>query len=134
HAPLQPVEKLAAVAQLLSRIHGVLVDAGHRALQGHIEQVTVDDGVPVRGLQEPRLDGLENVLAKARVSDMEVLQRHDVQLIPRLGLGWEVGLVEEHYCPTSPSCLFRSTAKAWRSRPGIGTPTSPKFSTTDSAS
>src|SRR5690606_11409913 len=78
--------------------------------------------------------GLEYVLPKSRVADVQVLQRYDVQLVPRLGLRREAGLVKQHYRPTSPSCRSRSTASACLSRPGMGTPTSPRFSTIDSAS
>src|SRR5690606_11249099 len=97
-------------------------------------QVAVDDGKAIGRLQQPRLDGLKYVLPKSGVADVQVLQRDDVQLVPRLGLRWEAGLVKQHYRPTSPSCRSRSTASACLSRPGMGTPTSPKFSITDNAS
>src|SRR5690606_14307259 len=73
--PLKPVKQLAPVSQLFPRIHGVLVYTADTALEGHIEQVAVDDGVPVRGLQKPRLNRLKNVLPKPRVADVQVLQR-----------------------------------------------------------
>src|SRR5690606_12524721 len=93
---------------LVAWIHSIFVDTADTALEGHIEQVAVDDGVPVGGLQEPCLDGLENVLAKARVPDVEVLQRYDVQLVPRLGLGRELGLVEGHI--TAPLATVVTTS------------------------
>src|SRR5690606_34562881 len=133
-ASLQALEQLAPVSQLFPRIHGVLVYTADTALEGHIEQVAVDDGKAIGRLQQPRLDGLKYVLPKTRIPNVQVLKRHDVQLIPRLGLRREAGLVKQHYRPTSPSCLSLSTASACLSRPGMGTPTSPRFSTMDSAS
>src|SRR5690606_37179137 len=109
-------------------------DAGHRPFEGHVEQVPVEHSKPVRGLQQPRLDRLKNVLSKSRVADVQVLQRDDVQLMPCLGLGRQLSFVKQHYRPTSPSCLSLNTASAWRNRPGMGTPISPRFSTMDRAS
>src|SRR5690606_14063000 len=103
-------------------------------LQGEVEQVAIEDGKAIRCLQNPTFDAVENVLSEPRVADVQVLQRHDVQLVPPLGLGRKAGLVKQHYCPTSPSCLSRNTASAWRSLPGMGTPISPRFSTMDRAS